>query len=125
MSAGTHTIRNTRLALLALCWLASGGARAAGEETAAPAAGRALYVQKGCHFCHGFDGQGALLTGPRLGPEPLPLPAFTAMIRTPRDEMPAYSAAVLSEEEIGRIHDYLAALPKPPEPSALDVFPER
>src|SRR5437764_443892 len=37
--------------------------------------GKALFVKYGCYECHGREGQGAN-TGPKVGPNPLPLPAL-------------------------------------------------
>src|SRR6266571_7607402 len=52
--------------------------------------GRQTFLRVGCYQCHGREAQGAS-TGPRLGPDPLPIAAFTRAVRTPRNEMPPYS----------------------------------
>src|SRR5712692_3082340 len=52
--------------------------------------GKQIYMRVGCYACHGREAQGAS-TGPRLGPNPLPLPVFSRAVRTPRNEMPPYS----------------------------------
>jgi len=93
------------------------------EVSTAAKPGRMLYIDKGCYSCHGYEGQGALLTGPRIAPDPLPLGAFIAAIRRPRDEMPAYSPAVLSDQEIRQMHEYLKSLPPPAAPTP-GFFPE-
>jgi ubiquinol-cytochrome c reductase cytochrome c subunit len=73
--------------------------------------GKAAYIQHGCWQCHGFQGQGGV-TGPKLAPEPIPIEAFTAFVRTTDRGMPPYMEAVLSNEDLADIHAYLESLPK-------------
>jgi ubiquinol-cytochrome c reductase cytochrome c subunit len=79
------------------------------------ARGRELYFSVGCYACHGTEGQGSILTGPRIAPEPVPLPVFRSFVRTPPSIMPPYSAAVLSDSDVANIHAYLATIPQPPD----------
>ncbi len=67
--------------------------REAGEARQSPSAqsGRSAYVEMGCQHCHGYEGQGALPTGPRLAPEPMPFGVFSNTVRRPPNVMPAYS----------------------------------
>jgi cytochrome c553 len=74
--------------------------------------GRQTFMRVGCYQCHGREAQGAS-TGPRLGPDPLPLAAFTRAIRTPRSDMPPYSAKILSDAELADVYAYVAARPRP------------
>ena len=76
--------------------------------------GQQLYNKYGCYQCHGREGQGSPGTGPRLGPNPLPLAGFLRYIRAPRDQMPPYTDKVLTEREAADIHAFLAARPRPP-----------
>ena len=76
--------------------------------------GRQTFMRVGCYQCHGREAQGAS-TGPRLGPGPLPLAAFTRAIRTPRNEMPPYSVKLLSDSELADVHAFVAARPRPHE----------
>jgi mono/diheme cytochrome c family protein len=99
------------------------GLRGVTAGAGSPDAGRVLFVDMGCHTCHGYEGQGSLLTGPRIGPEPLPLAAFTAAIRRPAGEMPAYSPAVLGDGEIAAMHDYLQRR-RPAADAPPGTFPE-
>src|SRR5262245_41585373 len=69
-------------ALAAGLVLGCGGALAASAEK-----GKAAYVQHGCWACHGFQGQGGV-TGPKLAPDPMPIEAFTAFVRTTDRTMP-------------------------------------
>lgn len=74
--------------------------------------GRQVFVQKGCWQCHGFEGQGAS-TGPKLGPDPLPLDAMRDFVRMTNGPMPPYSKQILSDKELADIHAYLASRPTP------------
>jgi mono/diheme cytochrome c family protein len=76
--------------------------------------GRQTFLRVGCYQCHGTEGQGAA-TGPRLGPNPLPLAQFTRAVRTPRNEMPPYGSKLLPDAELADIHAFLAARPRPHE----------
>lgn len=46
-------------------------------------AGRAGYIRFGCYECHGYVGQGGLMSGPKLAPSPVPLTAMIAYVRAP------------------------------------------
>jgi ubiquinol-cytochrome c reductase cytochrome c subunit len=76
--------------------------------------GKQTFMRVGCYQCHGREAQGAS-TGPRLGPQPLPLPAFARAIRTPRNDMPPYSIRILSDGELADLHAFVAARPRPHE----------
>lgn len=82
-------------------------------------AGRALYMQKGCYECHGIFGQGSVATGPALAPRPIPLPAMQAYVHDPKGQMPVFSRKILSDDDVSRIHAYLASIP--PSPSADSI----
>jgi ubiquinol-cytochrome c reductase cytochrome c subunit len=75
------------------------------------AKGKTAYVKNGCWQCHGFVGQGGL-AGPKLAPEPIPLPAMNAFLRNTNGAMPPYMEAVLSNEDLADIHAYLQSIPK-------------
>src|SRR5206468_3840126 len=76
--------------------------------------GKQTFMRVGCYQCHGREAQGAS-SGPRLGPNPLPLAAFARAIRTPRNEMPPYSVKLLSDAELADVHAFVAARPRPHE----------
>jgi len=76
--------------------------------------GKEIFVRVGCYQCHGREAQGAS-TGPRLGPNPLPLAAFTRAIRTPRNEMPPYGVKLLSDAELADVYAFVSARPRPHE----------
>jgi ubiquinol-cytochrome c reductase cytochrome c subunit len=83
--------------------------------------GKAAYIQYGCWQCHGFQGQGAS-TGSKLAPDPIPLEAFTAFVRTTDRNMPPYGEAVLSNDDLADIHAYLQSIPKPPDAKSLPLL---
>lgn len=109
-------------------WVVIAFAGAAVVGSAPPAddarPGRAEYIEMGCYQCHGYEGQGARSTGPRIAPEPLPFEVFSTWVRHPPEVMPAYSPKVLSEDKLERIHEYLLSIPLPPDVSTLPAFSE-
>jgi mono/diheme cytochrome c family protein len=76
--------------------------------------GKIAFIQHGCWQCHGFQGQGAS-TGAKLAPDPIPIEAFTAFVRTTDRAMPPYGEAILSNEGLADIHAYLQSISKPPD----------
>jgi len=96
--------------------LCSAGPRAASPRRAvlqdANERGKQTYMKVGCYQCHGREAQGAS-TGPRLGPDPIPLAQFTRYVRAPRNEMPPYTQKVLSDSEIADIHAFVSSRPRP------------
>ena len=77
--------------------------------------GRQTYMKVGCYQCHGGEAQGAS-TGPRLGPDPIPVAQFTRLVRIPRNEMPPYTSKVLSDAELADIYAFVASRPRPRNP---------
>ena len=84
--------------------------------------GRQLYLDFGCHQCHGFEGQGSQASppNPRIAPTPYPLEAFSAFLRTPVRLMPPYSPNVMTDEQLRAIYEFVASIPEPP---AVDDIP--
>jgi mono/diheme cytochrome c family protein len=109
------------IASLATAWAVAGPGAGALPQ---PPTGRDVYVNKGCHYCHGYEGQGALPTGPRLAPEPIALDVFSNIVRRPPKVMPAYPEELLSDEELERIHEYLASIPEPPDVASIPALAE-
>jgi len=104
-------------AALLLGWLVGcGGAFAASAEK-----GKAAFVQHGCWQCHGLQAQGGV-TGPKLAPDPIPIEAFTAFVRTTNRAMPPYSEAVLSNDDLADIHAYLQTIPKPADYKSIPLL---
>jgi mono/diheme cytochrome c family protein len=77
-------------------------------------AGAALYKKNGCYECHVNDGQGGP-QGPRLGPNPIPLPRFVAYVRNPAGDMPPFTSKVVSDDDLAKIYAFLQSRPTPPQ----------
>ncbi len=75
--------------------------------------GAALYNKNGCYECHVNDAQGGP-QGPRLGPNPIPLPRFVAYVRNPSGDMPPFTAKVISDDDLSKIYAFLQSRPMPP-----------
>jgi ubiquinol-cytochrome c reductase cytochrome c subunit len=86
--------------------------------------GRAAYVAHGCWQCHGFVGQGGI-TGPKLAPDPIPMEAFAAFVRTTDRAMPPYSETILSNDDLADIHAYLGSIPKPADYRTIPLLNQR
>jgi len=82
--------------------------------------GKKLYNTVGCWMCHGYSGQGG--TGTRLAPDPLPADAFIKYIRSPKGQMPPYTAKVLKDSELTDIQAYLKTIPRSPDPSSIPLL---
>jgi mono/diheme cytochrome c family protein len=82
-------------------------------DNTAAGQGAALYKKNGCYECHVNDGQGGP-QGPRLGPNPIPLPRFVAYVRNPSGDMPPFTAKVISDDDLSKIYAFLQARPAPP-----------
>lgn len=104
-------------AVALLCCAAGALAQSARPDRAAIANGESVYLRIGCQACHGTVGHGG--AAKRLAPDTIPLPAFTTWVRngTPGWSflagMPAFSAEVISDEELADIQAYLASQPQP------------
>jgi mono/diheme cytochrome c family protein len=74
--------------------------------------GKQIFVKDGCYECHGREGQGSSV-GPRIAPSPVPFQVLVSYVRKPTDEMPPYTAKVVSDEELADIFAYLQSRPHP------------
>jgi mono/diheme cytochrome c family protein len=89
-----------------------------GEKSATSAAGNAdtgkkIFTKDGCYECHGREGQGAAQTsGPRIGPSQRFIRPFIKYVRQPTGQMPPYTSAVISDEELADIYAYLQSRPE-------------
>jgi ubiquinol-cytochrome c reductase cytochrome c subunit len=75
------------------------------------ARGKTIFEQVGCYQCHGRVGQGSMMTGPSLAPNPAPLVYFQTYVRAPRGQMPPYARAILSDDQLSDIHAFLRSIP--------------
>ncbi len=94
------------VAVTAVLVMSQGAVFAASAEK-----GKAAYVKNGCWQCHGFMGQGGI-AGPKIAPDPIPLPALNAFLRNSNGAMPPYQEAVLSTADLADIHAYMQSIPK-------------
>jgi mono/diheme cytochrome c family protein len=108
-----------------LAALAAGLALSCGAALAASAEkGKTAYVQHGCWQCHGFQGQGSIMTsgGKALAPDPMPYEAFSAFVRSTDRAMPPYSEAVLPNDDLADIYAYLQSIPKPADAKGIPLL---
>src|SRR5882724_13332948 len=77
--------------------------------------GKRLYLADGCFECHGRAGQGGRFNylTPALAQEALPVDSFIAFLREAPNDMPSFSASVLSDKDAADIHAFLQSLPGP------------
>jgi mono/diheme cytochrome c family protein len=83
-----------------------------GAALAADAArGKILFTQKyGCYECHGTQGQGSPVTGPKLAPNPLPYDSLSAFVRTSNGPMPPFRESILPNADLEDIYAYLQSI---------------
>ena len=110
MKQGSHLLHVAVVAALAAAGLAL---PSPAEEAGDAANGKRVYLADGCFTCHGRAGQGGALNypAPPLAQLEMPVEAFVAFLREAPNDMPAYSAEVLSDREAADIHAFLRALP--------------
>lgn len=75
--------------------------------------GKRLYDSYGCYECHGGQGQGSPLSGPRIGPVSTTFSSFVKYIRQPGGQMPPYGPKITSEAELADMYVFLQSLPQP------------
>ena len=88
-------------------------ARAQDAPAGDVANGKKVYLADGCYLCHGRVGQGGGYNYPvpPLASLELPVEAFQAFLREPPNDMPAFSTAVLSDQEAVDVWAFLRSLP--------------
>jgi mono/diheme cytochrome c family protein len=89
--------------------------RADDVPTGDPVNGKRLYLADGCFECHGRAGQGGNFNypTPALAQIALPVESFIAFLREAPNDMPSFSAQVLSDKDAADIHAFLSSLPGP------------
>jgi mono/diheme cytochrome c family protein len=75
--------------------------------------GKKLFNKIGCYECHGREGQGSTMSGPRIAPDPIPFDSLLRYVRKPTGEMPPFTAKVVSDQELGDIYAFLQSRPHP------------
>ena len=74
--------------------------------------GKKIFTKAGCYECHGREGQGAAqASGPRIGPSQRFIRPFIKYVRQPTGQMPPYTSAVISDQELADIYAYLQSRP--------------
>jgi len=114
-----------RLAILFLVMATAPALRAQTPQSAAPAGnaenGKKIFTGYGCYQCHNYAAHGGG-AGPRLAPRPIPFQAFTRQVRKPSNEMPPYTAKVVSDKELADIYAFLLTIPEPPAASSIPLL---
>ena len=82
--------------------------------------GKKIYVDYGCYQCHGYEGQGG--GGARLAPKPIAFPLFSKYVRKPTQQMPPYTAKVVTEQELADIYAFLLTIPPPPDANSTPLL---
>jgi mono/diheme cytochrome c family protein len=102
-------------AACAAALLGAGGFAARAQDAPAGdvAKGKRIYLADGCFTCHGRSGQGGAYNGPApiLAKTQMPFDGFKGQLRAPSNDMPAYSDAVMSEQDIADIYAFVQSLP--------------
>ena len=125
-------------AVLAMASLANAQAPASGRGAAAPPAaaaaqatpagnaanGKKLFSTDGCYECHGYEGQGGS-AGARLAPRPIAFAAFLRYVRHPTNQMPPYTAKVISDQELADIYAFLQSIPMPPAAKSIPLLGDK
>jgi mono/diheme cytochrome c family protein len=83
--------------------------------------GKKLFVKNGCYECHGYAGQGGA-AGARIADIGLNAKGLIAYVRAPAGQMPAYTAKVISDQELTDIWSYLQSLPKAKPPKDIPLL---
>jgi mono/diheme cytochrome c family protein len=102
----------------------------AGEQAAAPnlnlppgdvKRGETYYAKYGCWECHGYTGQTG--SGARLATMVLNANGFVNYLRNPRtNQMPLYSAKVVTDQEGADLYAYIKTFKKPPEAKDIPLL---
>jgi mono/diheme cytochrome c family protein len=90
-------------------------ARADDAPAGDPVNGKRVYLADGCFECHGRAGQGGQFNyqTPALAKTALPVESFVAFLREAPNDMPSFSAKVLSDKDAADIHAFLQTLSGP------------
>ena len=86
--------------------------------------GKKVYLADGCYFCHGRAGQGGAYNGPApvLAKTEMPFESFKGQLRQPSQDMPAYSEAVMSDQQIADIYAFVQSLPGRRDPKSIPIL---
>ena len=108
-----HLIFAASIALIASPALAQQGDAKNGEKH---------FKSDGCYQCHGYAGQGASMTGPRISRTALTFDQFLNQLRHPANAMAPYEEPIMPTATAADIYAYLKAMPEPPDPKSLQLL---
>jgi mono/diheme cytochrome c family protein len=113
-----------RILLLSAAFALLAGSAFAAQATGDAAKGKAIFLTKGCSFCHGTVGQGGggRTGGLRIANMGIGFPAFLNQLRHPRDEMPPYVESVMPDRDVADVFAYISSLPAPPPASSIPIL---
>jgi mono/diheme cytochrome c family protein len=116
--------RSVLLLTAAVAIFAAAPTRAQDAPTGDTAKGKRIYLAMGCFTCHGRSGQGGAYNGPApvLAKSQMPFDGFKGQLRAPSNDMPAYSDAVMSEQDIADIYAFVQSLPGPRNPKDIAIL---
>jgi mono/diheme cytochrome c family protein len=83
--------------------------------------GKRLFMKNNCYYCHGTSGQGGR-DGARIAQTALNLQGVMRYVRQPTGGMPAYTAKILSDQELTDIYAYLKSLPAAKDPKDIPLL---
>ncbi len=95
-------------------------AKTASSQSGSVENGKKLFTSYGCYECHGREAQGG--TGPRLGPDPVPLSIFQQYVRHPGGTMPPFTSKVASDQDLADIYAFVSSLPEPPKAKDIPLL---
>ncbi len=111
------TTRSAPTAILAAVAFAALGFVTAAPAQNVPAGdaanGKRVYLADGCFMCHGRVGQGGAMNypAPAIAKLEMPVESFVSFLRDAPNDMPAYTANVLSDSDAADIFAFLQSLP--------------
>jgi mono/diheme cytochrome c family protein len=84
--------------------------------------GKRLYDKYGCYECHGGQGQGSQLSGPRIAPSSGSFSGFLTYIRRPTGQMPPYTRKITTDTELADMYAFLQSVPPPPDVEKIPLL---
>jgi mono/diheme cytochrome c family protein len=87
-----------------------------------PQNGKRLYDRYGCYECHGGQGQGSPLSGPRIAPSPGSFSGFLTYVRRPTGQMPPYTRKIATDAELADMYAFLQSVPRPPDADRIPLL---
>jgi mono/diheme cytochrome c family protein len=102
----------------------TGAARAQDAPPGDAIEGKRLYLAVGCFTCHGRAGQGGAMNGPVpvLAKTQMPFEGFKGQLRSPVNDMPAYSEKVMTDKQVADIYAFVESLPGPRPTKDMKIF---